>query len=174
MQPSALRPNVLIPSVVALLLLASTPWRAEAQVCVTIDEARDTFSPSDRSAALVLVTRQFELAGERVVPPGCSNAYVVSHVQFGTRILITMSGPNGQRDLTALGMDDVPAVYSQMVRSLLRGQPMDAPGVVDRTNVSGTQSSPPNRFRYQASTGHRYVPTVSVSLGLGWQRGGEQ
>jgi hypothetical protein len=42
-------------------------------------------------------------------------------------------------------MDDVPAVYSQMVRSLLRGEPMDAPGVVDRTNVSETQSAAQNR-----------------------------
>lgn len=116
-----------------------------ADVCVTVDEARDTFSLQDRSAALLLLARQFELAGERVVPPGCPNSYAVSHIQFGTRITITLSGPQGQREATAMGMDDVPAVYSQMVRSLLRGQPMDAAGIVDRTNVSDTQASAPNR-----------------------------
>ena len=43
-------------------------------------------------------------------------------------------------------MDDVPALYSQMVRSLLRGEPMGAPGVVDRTNVSAAQATPQNRM----------------------------
>jgi hypothetical protein len=113
---------------------------------VTIDEAHDTFSPSDRSAALLLLKRQFELAGERVVEPGCQEAYVVSHVTFGTRIMITLSGPKGQRNATAIGLDDVPAVYSQMVRSLLRSEPMEAPGVVDRTNVSATQAAAQNRI----------------------------
>jgi hypothetical protein len=131
---------------IALLLFVWMPSSARADVCLTIDEARDTFSPSDRSAALLLLARQFELAGERVVPPECPNLYVVSHVQFGTRITITLSGPMGQRDATAIGKDDVPAVYSQMVRSLLRGLPMEATGVVDRTNVSATQSTEPNRI----------------------------
>lgn len=133
--------------VLAGLVFAGLPTaRASADVCVIIDEARDNFSPHDRAAALVLLARQFELAGQRVVPPGCPTPYVVSHVQFGTTITITLSGPKGQRDATALGMDDVPAVYSQMVRSLLTGQPMQAPGIVDRTNVSGTQSAPAKRI----------------------------
>lgn len=127
------------------LLLVLAPGRASAEVCLTIDEARDTFSPRDRTAALLLLARQCELAGERVVPPDCPTLYRVSHVQFGTTIAIMISGPKGQRDRTAIGMDDVPAVYSQMVRSLLRGQPMDAQGIVDRTNVSTTQAAAPGR-----------------------------
>ena len=131
--------------IAAMLGLGLFPAPANADVCVTIDETRDTFSPQERSAALLLLTRQFELAGERVVPPGCPTPYVVSHVQLGTLITITLIGPNGQRDATAHGMEDVPAVYSQMVRSLLRGQPMDARGIVDRTNVSAEQAAAPNR-----------------------------
>lgn len=130
----------------AIAIIASTPAPARADVCVTIDEAHDTFSPSDRSAALILLKRQFELAGERVADPGCQESYVVSHVTFGSHIMITLSGPKGQRDATAMGMDDVPAVYSQMVRSLLRGEPMTAPGVVDRTNVSNVQAAAQNRM----------------------------
>ena len=145
--PSSRRyPGFPIPLGIALLLFVGMPCPARADVCLAVDEARDTFSPSDRSAALLLLARQFELAGERVVPAGCSTEYVVSHVQFGTRITITLSGPMGQRDATAMGKDDVPAVYSQMVRSLLRGLPMEATGVVDRTNVSGTQAAEPNRI----------------------------
>jgi hypothetical protein len=127
-------------------LIASTPAPARADVCVRVDEARDTFSSSDRAAAVLLLKRQFEVAGERVVEEGCQDEYVVSHVTFGTRIIVTLSGPKGDRTATAIGMDDVPAVYSQMVRSLLRGEPMDAPGVVDRTNVSETQAAQQNRM----------------------------
>ena len=132
-----------------VLLLGVFSWTsplAAADVCVTVDEGRDTFSPQDRSAAVLLLARQFELAGEHVVPPGCANAYVVSHIQFGSRISILLTGPKGEREAAAMGMDDVPNVYSQMVRSLLRGLPMDAPGIVDRTNVSDTQASAPNRI----------------------------
>lgn len=146
MQSPVVRARVRISLMASLLLFAWTPRAAAADVCVSVDEARDTFTAQGRSAALLLLARQFELEGERVVPPGCPNGYMVSHIQFGTRITITLSGPKGQRDATAKGMDDVPAVYSQMVRSLIRGQPMDAPGIVDRTNVSDTQASAPNRI----------------------------
>jgi len=131
--------------VVVLALIASTRFAAAGDVCLAIDEGRDTFSQQDRSAALLLLTRQFELAGERVVPAGCPALYVVSHIQLGTTIVITLSGPRGQRDATARGMDDVSAVYSQMIRSLLRGEPMTAPGIIDRTNVSRSQSEAPPR-----------------------------
>ena len=86
----------------------------------------------------------------------------MTHVKFGTRIIITLSGPKGQRDATAMGMDDVPAVYSQMVRSLLRGEPMEAPGVVDRTNVSATQAAPPNR-PHSTACGTRGSDTARIS-----------
>ncbi len=135
-----------IPVAAAVLCAGLTVARpARADVCITIDEKHDTFSPPERAAALLLLARQFELAGERVVEPACPTAYVVSHVQLGERIAITLSGPGGQRDATALGLDDVPRVYSQMVRSLLSGRPMDAHGVLDRTNVSNTQAEQPRR-----------------------------
>ena len=38
-------------------------------MCLTIDESRDTFTPSEASAALLVLARQFELAGEHVVLP---------------------------------------------------------------------------------------------------------
>lgn len=134
-----------IPLIASALSLAAASTLAAADVCVTIDESRDMFSPQDRTAAVLILLRQFEMEGERVVGTGCPNTYVLSHVQLGSTITITLSGPRGQRDATALGMDDVPAVYNQMVRSLIRGVPMNTPGVTDRTNVSNTQSDAPNR-----------------------------
>jgi hypothetical protein len=138
--------SLFVTATLGIALAAATPAPARADVCVSVDETHDTFSAQDRSAALLLLKRQFELAGERVIELPCDNAYVVSHVTFGTRIMVTLSGPKGQRDATAMGMDDVPAVYSQMVRSLMRGEPMGTTGVVDRTNVTNTQAAAQNRM----------------------------
>lgn len=137
--------RVRVSLVAGLLVIGVASGRANAEVCVAVDEARDTFSEPDRAAAVLLLTRQFELAGEQVVAPGCPMPYVVSHVQLGPTIVITLSGPGGEREATAFGMGDVPAVYSQMVRSLLTGRPMNAPGIVDRTNVSAAQAAPAHR-----------------------------
>jgi hypothetical protein len=121
--------------------LAATAGGSQTEVCVTINEAHDTLPPQDRVAALLLVTRQFELAGERVVSEECSTPYTVGHVRLGSTITVTLSGPGGFREGTALGLDDLPALYSQMVRSMVTGQPMTALGVVDRTNVTTSQAS---------------------------------
>jgi hypothetical protein len=114
---------------------------AHADVCVAIDSVHDTLPPQDQAAAILLVTRQFEQAGERVVSPGCPAAYLLSHVQLGNVIIVSLSGPGGQREATALGMDDLAPLYNQMVRSIVTGRPMTGLSVVDRTNVTASQAS---------------------------------
>jgi hypothetical protein len=113
---------------------------AEAQVCVRIDEAHDTLSPNDRTAAVLVLNRQFALSGEQVVAD-CATPYVLAHVKLGNTIMVTLSGPKGDREGSALGLDDLPALYSQMVRSLETGRPMTTFGVVDRTNVTEAQAT---------------------------------
>jgi len=114
---------------------------ARADVCVAVDEARDMLVPADRAAAVLLLGRQFEANGEHVVAPGCADVYTVSHVVLGQTIFVTLTGARGQRDGRALGLDDLPPLYSQMVRSLVTGKPMSGFNVVDRTNVTVAQSS---------------------------------
>lgn len=123
----------------ATLLIGLGVSAASADVCVAADEPHDTLSTSDRKAALLLLGTQFEQAGEHVVPIPCGNQYSVSHIQLGKMISVTLVGPTGRRDATAIGLEDLPAIYNQMVRSLLTGRPMH--GVVDRTNVSETQTA---------------------------------
>ena len=123
------------------LMLVITAGRAAADVCVTVDETEDTLSPRDRRAALRILGRQFELAGQHVVSSPCPDQYVVTHVQLGSAIFVTLWGPRGHREATAIGLDDIPAIYNQMVRSVLTGEPMELRGVVDRTNVSATQAT---------------------------------
>lgn len=130
----------------AFILLATAGLgSAAAQTCVTIDEPRDMLTPSERTAARLLVERQFTLAGHAVSDTDCQAVYRLSHIRLGTTIVVTLTGPAGTREGTALGLDDLPAVYSQMVRALLTGQPMGSPAVLDRTNVSAVQDLPARR-----------------------------
>jgi hypothetical protein len=108
---------------------------ARAQVCVRIDESQDTLTQNDRAAAVLLLNRQFAMAGEQVVAD-CSTPYLLAHIKLGNSITVTLSGPKGEREGTALGLDDLPALYNQMVRSLVTGRPMTGLAVVDRTNVT--------------------------------------
>src|SRR5687767_9303183 len=100
--------------VLAMFLVAATAGAAQGQVCVEIDAPRDTLDPQDRAAAVLLLSLQFALAGEQVVD-SCPMPYMVAHVKLGNTITVTISGPKGTREGTALGLDDLPALYSQMV-----------------------------------------------------------
>ena len=133
----------MVPSVSRLLLallfvgLAST---ASAEVCITIDESRDSFAPRDRSGALVLLTTQFEREGERVVAAGCADPFVLFHAQLGNLTIVTVSGRGKSWQATAQTTEDVPAIYSQIARSIVTGRPMTGLSVVDRTNVTSSQA----------------------------------
>lgn len=130
----------------ATLLALGAARAASAQTCIAIDDARDTLVNDERAAALVLVASEFERAGQRVAREACTATYVLSHLRLGTRIIVSLSGSLGSRQATAVGLDDLPAIYSQMVRSLTSGQPMGSTPVVDRTNVSASQDGPPRRI----------------------------
>jgi hypothetical protein len=136
---------------------------ASADICVSVDEARDTFSDANRKAAVSLLAGQFEAEGLRVVSRDCTDTYVVSHIELGRTITVTLAGPEGRREGVAIGIDDVPALYSQLVRALLSGREVGSMRkVVDRTNVVVTQTSP---LRVQADS------LMYVRLGYGSQFG---
>jgi len=134
-----MRVNVLRLTVLTGFLLSSTA-AANADVCVVIDSASDSLPASDQKAAQLLVARQFEIAGEHVVDTGCQASYSVTHAQLGTTILVRMAGNGRTWEAVATGVDDLPAVYSQMVRSIVTGRPLEGLSVVDRTNVTAAQS----------------------------------
>jgi hypothetical protein len=135
-----MRTRILRLTTITCVLIASAA-AANAEVCLTIDTARDAFSPSDQAAALLLVTRQLEQEGERVVPADCARPYTLSHVRLGDTIVVHIAGREGQREAIAHGMEDLPALYSQMARSIVTGRPMTGFNVVDRTNVTASQAT---------------------------------
>jgi hypothetical protein len=120
------------------------------EACVTVDTARDMLSPDDRSAAVIFVSREFERAGARLVPAPCARLYSLSHARLGRVISVMLSGPLGRRESVARGLDDLPAVYSQMVRSLVTGRTMEGLNVTDRTNVTDTQAATPKRVQVES------------------------
>lgn len=116
---------------------------AHADVCIQIDEARDTLTQTERTAALLLIAKQFESQGQHIAPDLCTKSYVLSHVRFGDTITVVLVGPSSQREAMAMSMNEVPAVYSQLVRAILSGRPVGSmTTVVDRTNVIEMQAEP--------------------------------
>jgi hypothetical protein len=138
-------------SVCFLLLMSAAARPALAQTCIKIDESLDTLAQDERTAALLLVRKQFELVGHPVGDIGCRTTYTLSHIRLGGTIIVTLSGATGSREGKALGLEDLPSVYSQLVRSLTTGQPMGSLAVLDRTNVSAAQDLPPRRLRSDGS-----------------------
>lgn len=161
----------------SLLVMSAVAGTAAAQTCVRIDEAYDTLARDERTAAVLMVKKQFEQNGHRVADTACDATYTLSHLRLGNTIVVSLSGPLGSREGKALGLDDLPAVYSQMVRSLTTGQPMGSLSVLDRSNVSAAQDEPPRRLRsegfWHVRVGHATLfgptPHHGASFGFGYR-----
>jgi hypothetical protein len=162
---------------VFILVLAGAVRRADAQTCVTIDEIRDTLAQDERGAARLLLSREFERAGHPIVDAGCRDTYSLSHIRLGSTIIVTLTGAARTWDGRAMGLDDLPAVYSQLVRAATTGQPMGSLAVVDRGNVSAAQDQIPRRVQsdgyFHAKLGHSTLfgaPTHSAAaFGFGYR-----
>src|SRR5262245_42037045 len=99
--------------VCVLALMTGLARAAAAQTCIVIDEPRDTLARDERTAALLLIRKEFDTAGHQTADTGCAATYSLFHVRLGTTIFVTLAGPLGSREGKALGLDDLPAVYSQ-------------------------------------------------------------
>jgi len=125
----------------AAALVLVTAGTVRADVCVAIEKNGDVLSAQEQTAAVLLVTRQFEQEGEMVVQSGCTKTYEVSHARLGNTIVVTVTGAGTRWEGVALGTDDLPAVYAQIVRAIVTGRPLAGLSVVDRTNVTASQAS---------------------------------
>jgi hypothetical protein len=127
------------------LAVALAARAAVAASCVILDPNRDNLAESDRAAVVTLLGQALAQQGVDVSPQNqnCLATYLVYHVRLGNSVTVYLQGPQGYRQATARTIEDLPSLYSQMVRSLLTGQPMDATnGTVDRNNVTSAQQAP--------------------------------
>jgi hypothetical protein len=127
---------------------------ASAAVCVEVDLSKDTLSDGDRNGTKALLAQALQREGIDVTQQNCQGTYSVYHVKLGNSVTVFLQGPQGRpgpgavgpigyRQATARSLEDVPPVYSQMVRSLISGQPMNtANDTVDRTNATAAQQAP--------------------------------
>jgi hypothetical protein len=157
-----------------VLLTVGAAAAASAQTCVRIDDARDTLTVDERVAARLIMSREFEQAGRQVDDSNCQETYTLSHIRLGATIVVTLTGPNRTWNARAVGLDDLPAVYSQLVRSVVTGQPVGSLAVVDRSNVSAAQDQVPRRIQsdsyWHARVGHGtlFGPSAESAAGVGF------
>jgi hypothetical protein len=142
---------------------------AHAGVCVEVDASRDTLAEGDRNATRFFLAQALQREGVPVVQQDCAQTFVVYHVRLGNSITVFMQAPQGYRQATARTLEDVPALYSQMVRSMLSGRPMTTTNdTVDRTNATAAQQAP-NRVEadslWYARLGYGGVNGPSFSSG---------
>ncbi|HZR27050.1 MAG TPA: hypothetical protein VFA59_25865 [Vicinamibacterales bacterium] len=167
----------LVHSLTLAVVLLAAARIAAAQTCVTIDQDHDMLAPRDRTAALIVLKTQFQLAGEHVVDTGCTETYVVTHVKLGRTITVTMTGSKGTREGKAIDVDDLEPIYNQMIRSFLTGKPVGTFGVIDRGNVSAAQNIPERRVQSDAfwyarlGSGAVFADSVlgTPSIGFGYR-----
>src|SRR5688572_30545967 len=158
-------------AVAAVLLAART---ASADVCVAVDTTRDTLSEPDRNATRILLAQALRQQGIAVADQNCMGTFVVYHVRLGNSITVFMQGPQGYREASARAIEEIPAVYSQMIRSLITGQPMSTTNnTIDRSNVTAAQQAPNRaqadslwyfRLGYGGATG----PVTNTGPGFGF------
>src|ERR1700690_3873849 len=133
-------PTLVLSSLVFTALAALAAPAAQAAVCVQLDTSHDNLSEQERAGTMTMLVQTLQQQGQQVGTENCAGTYVVYHVRLGYSVNVVLQGPGGYRQGTARAIEEVPALYSQMVRSMLTGQPMNtANGTVDRSNVTSAQ-----------------------------------
>lgn len=162
---------------ICLVVVVALTHTAVADVCVVVDEQRDTLSPEDRKAALVSFEQALAKNGVQATNENCTTTYTVYNVKLGDSITVYAYGPTGNREGRASKLDELPLVYEQIAHALLTGEAMGTGGGnVDRTNATVDQMAPRRvaadglkyvRLGYGAVTGRN--TTLGTAFGFGYR-----
>jgi hypothetical protein len=126
--------------IVGCLALTAISLPALAGVCIALDEDQDNLAPADRSGALIILRQTLMREGAEVVSDGCERTYTVYNVQIGRSVTAFLSDGERTLDARAETIEELPDVYSQLVRALVHGTTLDA--AVTRDNVTAAQDAP--------------------------------
>jgi hypothetical protein len=160
----------------ALLLVISAIQSAAADVCVVLDESRDTLAPEDRRAATISFAQALAKNGLQVGGQNCTTTFTFYNVKLGGTISVYVIGPTGPTEGRASKLDELPLVYEQLAHSLVSGQPMGSASNTDRTNATIDQMAPRRvsadglkyvRLGYGAVTGK--TSAVGTAFGFGYR-----
>jgi hypothetical protein len=121
--------------------LALCPSVAHAGNCVKLDEERDTLSPEERSSARSLFEDALSQEHQEVSRDNCTETWTLYHIRLGESLTVVVQSSRGSRRERVKKIEDLPPLYSQMVRSMLSGTEMtNESGNVTRKNVTETQN----------------------------------
>lgn len=124
-------------------LLGLSAGTAHANTCVELDLSQDRLNPNDQPSAKAMLEQTISNLGVPVAREGCTQFYRVYHIPLGTTVNVFMAAPQGNRQGQANRIEELPAVYDQLVRSLLSGQPQGTYNqTVTRQNVTQQQAAP--------------------------------
>lgn len=126
-------------------------------------------SGEERQATRTLFEEALGENGVVVEREGCTETWSLYHIRLGKSITAVAQGPKGTRRERVKSIEDLPAIYSQIVRSLLHGVENTADGsAVDRRNVTQSQSE---RRRinadaiWYAKLGYGFTPAAGLHAG---------
>lgn len=119
------------------------PGVARAASCVQIDEERDGLSAEERSSVRTLFEESLTEEQQEVSREGCSDTWTLYHIRLGESLTVVVQSPRGTRRERVNQIEDLPGMYSQMVRSLLGGSQLtNDGGAINRKNVTESQTAP--------------------------------
>ncbi len=164
---------------IIVMLATFISGQAVADICLTVDETRDSLTPAERTAALALLSTAFTKVGETVVDAPCDQTYTLTNIRLGESITSTVSGPKGTRMLQVEKIEELGGALDQIANSLITGATLaDNSGTaVNRQNVT-TQQAVPNRVENDALVyalvGPGYVvgadsTEIPINFGFGYR-----
>lgn len=114
---------------------------AGAATCVSVDEERDGLSAEERQSTRTLFEEALGESGVSVGREGCTETWTLYHIRLGESVTAVVQSPKGTRRERVKSIEELPATYSQMARSILHGVENTAESsAVDRRNVTQSQS----------------------------------
>lgn len=142
---------------------------AHAAACVTVDEERDGLSPEERTSARTLFEDALGEHQVQVAREGCTETWTLYHVRIGETVTVTVRAPRGTRRERIKTLDDLPAVYSQLIRAIQTGgENTNDRADLDRRDVTVNQSEA-RRVRpdavWYAKLGYGATPVDGVTGG---------
>lgn len=126
----------------AAAALLGTRSASAANVCVVVDESTDSLEANDRKAAIAVLKQTLGANGHAIVASDCAETYKASHVKLGKAITVSLSSSKGTRTSSVGVIEELPAVYDQLVKALDSGKALGDVGVADRHNVTYEQVAP--------------------------------
>jgi hypothetical protein len=124
-------------------LLWAVPSQAKADTCVALDTGRDGLSHDEQQAARVLFEEALAQAGHSVTGADCSETWTLYHVKMGDSVTVVAKGPYGTQKRRVSAIEELPAVYDQMAKSLTQGSPATNDSeAMSRDTVTASQTKP--------------------------------